>query len=114
HDAALACPASKITPPLDWGAIKHAKYLDWDPVATLSIARLQTWALSYTADDELDFTVLYSKAHDTFAAGDPRAGFLVDAARFEPAAKRPVLDFPVPPAGTAMSIKGKLPSPPAS
>ncbi|MGZ3474036.1 MAG: penicillin acylase family protein [Polyangiales bacterium] len=116
HDPALVCPDTKVTPPLDWGAIKPSKYLDWDPVATLAIARLQTWALSYTADDELDFTDLYTKAHDTFKAGDPRAGFLVDAARFEPGAKRPVLDFGVPPATSPMNWnpkpKGPLPAPP--
>jgi penicillin amidase len=117
HDANLVCPETKASPPIEWAPIKHSKYLDWDPVATLAIARLQTWALSYTGDEELDFTELYEKAHDTFKEGDPRAGFLVDAVRFEPGAKRPVLDFGVPPASSTMSLdpkkkKSPLPAPP--
>ncbi len=88
--------------PNGWKVIPLDKYTDWDPIATLSIARLQTWALSYTGDDELEYTETFEKARDTFNvdATDPalkaRAGFALDALRFEPAAKRPVIDAPPP------------------
>jgi penicillin amidase len=88
--------------PNGWKVIPLDKYTDWDPIATLSIARLQTWALSYTGDDELEYSETLEKAHATFNATatdaglKARAGFAVDALRFEPAAKRPVLDAPPP------------------
>jgi len=89
--------------PSGWSVIPLDKYTDWDPIATLSIARLQTWALSYTGDEELEFTEMLEAAHTTFKAdsADPalkaRAGLAVDTMRFEPAEKRPVLDTPPPP-----------------
>lgn len=88
--------------PNGWKVIPAKYFTDWEPQSTLAIARLQTWALSYTGDDELEYTETLQKAHDTFneTATDPalraRAGFAVDALRFEPAAKRPVLDTPPP------------------
>ncbi len=88
--------------PNGWKALPAKYFTDWEPQSTLAIGRLQTWALSYTGEDEIDFTEVLQKAHDTFKAEatDPalkaRAGFAVDALRFEPASKRPVLDTPPP------------------
>lgn len=88
--------------PNGWKVIPAKYFTDWEPQSTLAIGRLQTWALSYTGDDEIELTETLQKAHDTFNvdATDPalkaRAGFAVDAIRFEPAAKRPVLDTPPP------------------
>jgi len=86
--------------PNGWLSIRPEKYTAWDPAASLAIARLQTWALSYTGDDEIDFTELYTKLHATFtedstdAAIKARASMALDVMRFEPAAKRPVIDPP--------------------
>jgi penicillin G amidase len=97
--------------PNGWKALPNKYFTDWEPQSTLAIGRLQTWALSYTGDDELEFTELLQKVHDTFKpeATDPalkaRAGFAVDALRFEPVAKKPVLDTPVPAADTTKSFK---------
>jgi penicillin G amidase len=88
--------------PNGWKALPAKYFTDWEPQSTLAIGRLQTWALSYTGDDEIEFTETLQKAHDTFKADatDPalkaRAGFAVDALRFEPPAKRPTLDTPPP------------------
>lgn len=100
--------------PNGWKALPFKYYTDWEPQSTLAIGRLQTWALSYTGDDEIDFTETLQKAHDTFKpeATDPalkaRAGLAVDAMRFEPAEKRPVLDMP-PPANPSFKSDGPAP-----
>ncbi|GAC1353527.1 MAG: hypothetical protein NVSMB47_06060 [Polyangiales bacterium] len=68
--------------PNGWLAIPRKKYLPWDPAASLAIARLQTWSLSWNGDEELDNTVLFDAARTTFRADatDPaiaaRAGFV--------------------------------------
>ncbi len=88
--------------PNGWTAIAPALYEDWTGVDSLAIGRLQSWGLSYTGDDEIDATTLFQAARDTFneTATDPakkaRAGLLIDFMRFEPLAKRPVLDTGLP------------------
>ena len=86
--------------PNGWLAIPRKKYLDWDAAASLAIARLQTWSLSWNGDQELDDTALFDAARTTFRADatDPdlkaRAGFSIDVLRFEPPVKVPVLAAP--------------------
>lgn len=97
--------------PSGWLIIRREKYLDWDGPATLAIARLQTFQLSYTADDEIDLTETRQKAFDTFKKDAPdaalaaRSGFVLDALRFDPLATRPVLDFPPPATPSATDWK---------
>ncbi len=97
--------------PNGWTVIPKDKYADWDPAATLAIARLNSFNLSDTSGDEIELDEMFQKAHETFRAdaSDParkaRAGFVLDALRFEPAAKRPVLDGP-PPAAPAFFSGG--------
>lgn len=104
-------PKKRAQVPNGWLAIKREKYTDWEPESTLAIARLQTWSLSYWGDDEIDASETLQKAHDTFKADatDPalakRAGFALDALRFDPLAKRPVLDTPAPTAPTFKDLK---------
>jgi len=109
-------PKKRAQVPNGWLAIKREKYTDWEPQSTLAIARLQTWSLSYWGDDEIDASEMLQKAHDTFKAdaADPalakRAGFVLDGLRFDPLAKRPVLDTPAP---TSPSFKDLKPWPTA-
>ena len=97
--------------PNGWLAIPRAKYTDWDAVSSLALARLLTFQLSYTGGDEIDFTKLYHAVHDTFRADatDPalsaRVGIALDAIRFEPAAKVPVVPLP----GAATPAKLEFP-----
>ncbi|MBI2389337.1 MAG: penicillin acylase family protein [Deltaproteobacteria bacterium] len=94
--------SKKAQIPNGWLVIPREKYTDWEPQSTLAIARLQTWSLSYWGDDELEYTETLQKAQDTFKSGAAdaalakRAGFAVDALRFEPLEKRTVIDGPAP------------------
>lgn len=99
--------------PNAWLAIPADRYEDWTGVDSLAIGRLQSWALSYTGDDEIEATALLQAIQDKFKADatDPlvkaRAGLALDFVRFEPLAKRPVLDTGVP----ASAFLGDKPRP---
>ncbi len=64
---------------------------EWTGVDSLAMGRLQTWLLSYDADDEIGRTVSIQRIRDTFTtkSADPaivkRAAILKDIARFAPA-----------------------------
>jgi penicillin amidase len=108
--------------PNGWFVVQKKDYEDWDPVSTLAIARLQTWALGFYGDQELEYTALLDKAQETFSenAADPafqaRKNFPLDAMRFAPAIQARVLDTPgIPGVGGATNAKslpsGALPRP---
>src|SRR5690606_5008081 len=78
----------------------------WTPVDSLTVGRLQTWLLSYGADEEIAATALLTDLKTTFHAADPdpliqkRAGMERDFLRFEPpshASTLPGLDEVGPP-----------------
>ncbi len=89
-----------VSVPNGWLAIPRKKYLDWDAAASLSVARLQTWSLSWDGDTELDNTMVFQAARKTWkadatdAAIKARVGFMEDVLRFEPPALVPVIDAP--------------------
>ena len=101
--------------PNGWLAIPRDKYGDWDGAASLALARLLTFQLSYTASEEINVTALRDAVFATFRADSPdpalkaRAGLPLDAIRFEPAMKVPVVPLPGDPAAPA-----KLGLPPGS
>ena len=101
-----------VSVPNGWLAIPRKKYLDWDPAASLAIARLQTYSLSWNGDGEVNDTATFDAVRATFKADstDPalaaRAGFAEDVMRFDPPAKVPVLGA----APTTKSKSGGKPS----
>lgn len=111
HQLRESDPKKRAQVPNGWLAIPREKYTDWEPQSTLAIARLQTWSLSYWADDEIEMSEWLQKAQDTFKAdaADPalakRSGFVGDALRFDPLAKRPVLDTPAPTGASFKDLK---------
>ncbi len=71
-------------------AIKTDVFSEWTAVDSLALGRLQTWLLSYSGDEDISNTSLYTDLVTTFAADDPdalvakRAGMVVDFLRLAP------------------------------
>jgi penicillin amidase len=86
--------------PEAWGLMPRDQYLDWDGPASLALARLQTWDLSWTADLELENTTVVDAMKATFtttstnAALAARAKLVADWLRFDPPAQTPVVPMP--------------------
>ncbi|MFO0562844.1 MAG: penicillin acylase family protein [Polyangiales bacterium] len=75
---------------------------DWTPVDSLTIARYQSYSLSYDADSDISRSELRARAQSTFDNADPmmnpanaaRRGFFLDMVRFAPvSAEATVGDF---------------------
>jgi penicillin G amidase len=98
--------AGEVHPPQELAGLGPEFFTDWSPVDSLAMARLQTWSLSYDADSDISATEKVEKIRSVFnpSAADPdnqkRAGFLVDAYRFDPIVDvHPLDDFPDDPLG---------------
>lgn len=82
--------AGKLKPPQQFELMPPEAFTDWSPVDSLAMARLQTWSLSYDADDDIGRSETVEKVRAVFnpSASDPaakaRAGILIDAFRFDP------------------------------
>lgn len=82
--------AGKVKPPQQFELMPPEAFTDWSPVDSLAMARLQTWSLSYDADDDIGRSETVEKVRAVFdpSASDPalkaRAGILIDAFRFDP------------------------------
>lgn len=80
----------KVKPPQELAGMPASAFSDWTPADSLAMARLQTWSLSYDADDDISRSEKVEKTRGVFhaAAADPlaakRAGILVDVFRFDP------------------------------
>lgn len=80
----------KLKAPADMAGLPKSAFTDWSPVDSLAMARLQTFALSYDADDDISRSERVEKVRGVFnaSATDPaakaRAGLLIDAFRFDP------------------------------
>jgi len=76
--------------PQKFPGLPNTAFTDWSPVDSLAMARLQTWSLSYDADDDISRTEKVEKMRATFNAGaaspdlTKRAGILLDAFRWDP------------------------------
>ncbi len=75
---------------------------DWTPIDSLTIARYQSYSLSYDADSDISRSELRTRAQSTFDMADPmtdapraaRRGMLLDVLRFAPVAPEPTVgDF---------------------
>jgi penicillin amidase len=70
--------------------VSPEQFVDWDPVDSLAIGRLQSFLLSYSGDDEIAFQGLFDDLRTTFGADDAdplvalRAGLERDYLRFAP------------------------------
>ncbi|MFI5298139.1 MAG: penicillin acylase family protein [Polyangiales bacterium] len=102
-----------INYPAVWALLPRAQFLDWDGPASLALARLQTWNLSWDADLELENTAVIDAMKSTFTATSTnpayaaRVQLVADMMRFDPPALTPVV--PMPPAGaTATASKPKI------
>lgn len=68
---------------------------DWTPIDSLTIARYQSYSLSYDADSDISRSDLRARAQTTFDNADPmtnaanaaRRGFLLDFIRFAPVSR---------------------------
>jgi penicillin amidase len=82
--------AGKVKPAQELAGMPPSAFTDWTPADSLALARLQTWSLSYDADDDISRTAKIEKVRAVFnaTATDPliqlRAGILRDAFRFDP------------------------------
>jgi len=80
----------KLKPPQELPGIPASAFTDWSPEDSLAMARLQTFALSYDADDDISRSEKVEKVRGVFSASasDPaakaRAGLLLDVFRFDP------------------------------
>lgn len=80
----------KLKPPMELPGIPPSAFTDWSPVDSLAMARLQTFALSYDADDDISRSEKVEKTRAVFnasatdAAAKARAGILIDVFRFDP------------------------------
>lgn len=82
--------SGKLKPPQVLEGMPASAFTDWSPVDSLAMARLQTWSLSYDADDDISRSEKVEKIRGVFnstasdAAAKARAGILVDVFRFDP------------------------------
>ncbi|HEY4177626.1 MAG TPA: penicillin acylase family protein [Kofleriaceae bacterium] len=71
------------------GSFDPAHFRDWAPVDSLVIGRYEAFAMSYSADSEIDATTLYQGLRDTFdaatsGAAGARAGISKDLFAIQP------------------------------
>lgn len=92
---------------------------DWTPVDSLTIGRLQTFALSYSADAELDATEVRDRAREIFDMADPstaperaaRRGFAWDFLQMAPPSNATVVPDFYASMGSGLRYRGEARAP---